>query len=61
MNEKRYLYGFLDDPGIEISNNCFVCELYNLIADEELYPEHLRDVVEDYLAAYNPEDHSIQT
>ena len=33
---------------------CFVCELYNLIADEELYPEHLRDVVEDYLAAYNP-------
>jgi hypothetical protein len=28
--------------------------LYNLIADEELYPEHLRDVVKDYLAAYNP-------
>ena len=21
MNEKRYLYGFLADPGIEISNN----------------------------------------
>ena len=21
LNEKRYLYGFLDDPGIEISNN----------------------------------------
>ena len=21
MNKKRYLYGFLDDPGIEISNN----------------------------------------
>ena len=33
---------------------CFVCELYNLIADEKLYPEHLRNVVEDYLAAYNP-------
>ena len=32
---------------------CFVCELYNLIADEELYPEHLRDVVEDYLDSYN--------
>ena len=33
---------------------CFVCELYILIADEKLYPEHLRDVVENYLAAYNP-------
>ena len=21
LNEKRYLYGFFDDPGIEISNN----------------------------------------
>ena len=35
------------------SDFCFVCELYNLIADEELYPEHLRDVVKDYLDSYN--------
>ena len=36
------------------SDFCFVCELYNLIADEVVYPEHLRDVVEYYLSIYNP-------
>ena len=28
----------------------FVHDLFNMIVDEELYPEHLTDVVEDFLS-----------
>lgn len=29
-------------------------ELFELIVEEELYPEHLMDVVEDYIAEHTP-------
>ena len=31
----------------------FVCMLFDMIVEEELYPEHLMDVVEDYLSDNN--------
>ena len=31
-----------------------VCDLFNLIVDEELYPEHLMDVIEDFLYEHSP-------
>lgn len=34
----------------------YVCSLFDLIVEEELYPEHLIDVVEDYLARYSPQN-----
>ena len=40
----------------DISDNFhFVSSLFELIADEELYPEHLYDVVEDFLSDHWPE------
>lgn len=33
---------------------CFVSHLFDLIVEEELYPEHLHDVVEDFLSSYDP-------
>ncbi len=39
----------------DISNSFgFVYRLFELIVEEELYPEHLRDVVEDYLSGSFP-------
>jgi len=39
----------------DISDNFnFVNSLFELIAEEELYPEHLNDVVEDFLSAHWP-------
>lgn len=36
----------------DISNSFnFVYNLFELIVEEELYPEHLQDVVEDYLSS----------
>lgn len=56
-------FGLIDTYGITISGQGktvsikdistdfnAVKYLYNLIVEEELYPEHLTDVVEDYLA-----------
>lgn len=33
---------------------CFVHYLFDLIVEEELYPDHLFDVVEDFLIEYDP-------
>ncbi len=48
-----------EDVGIKnfTSNNGFAIHVFNKIVDEVVYPCHLRDIIEDMVAEYDPMEH----